>query len=638
MKSISLSFIGFLLFMAIPLMSTGQNDNSKPENAYPLCDTSGISFPGGVNVPDAFPGSNGCLDESPNPAWFYFRVDVSGSLVFTISSTPANDIDFIAWGPFTNLNLGDITQYNSQNQIDCSFSGATSEQFDIPGALAGQYYVVLITNYSNNQNSINFVQSGGTGSTDCKLLLGSANSPICEGQPIKLVSTLNPDLYDFQWTGPNGFTSNAPSPEIPNAVPSQSGIYRLIVTDPANKRDTVEVSVLVKPIPPPVITGDTTVCTGKRTRLSVNGGPFSTYAWRSGFLVLGGNQDTLTVGSGIYTVRVTTGNGCFRVSAPFTVKQRPSFTPVITPEGPLHTCYNDSITLGTKESYVKYFWSTSDTTATTRVRGANAFNVTVIDKFGCEGTSVYRDVTQSEPQTEVIGLTTFCEGQTLLLKASGNFNTYSWRVNGQLKSSADTLVYAGGELLLLATDGFGCTDTVKANVTPTAEPQAAFTFNPPSPVKSVLPIQFTDQSTINGGVISKWQWVFSPPGDSSSEQNPEYLFPTTGQKQVMLVVRTNFGCTDTFIVQLLVTNDPSVPNSFSPNGDNINDLFVIPYLDDYPDNTLVIFSRWGKKIFEQTNYKNDWDGGGVPSGTYFYVVSAPNLPQPLKGSFTIFKD
>jgi gliding motility-associated-like protein len=178
---------------------------------------------------------------------------------------------------------------------------------------------------------------------------------------------------------------------------------------------------------------------------------------------------------------------------------------------------------------------------------------------------------------------------------------------------------------------------VKADVTPAPDPNAAFTFNPPSPVISTSPIQFTDQSTITGGTISNWYWEFTPPGESSEAQNPEYLFPSTGQKQVMLVVRTNFGCKDTVIVQLMVTNIPFVPNSFSPNGDNINDLFVVPYLPDYPDNSVTILNRWGKKVFEKTNYQNDWDGGGLPTGTYFYVITAPGI-ELMKGTFTLFAE
>lgn len=70
--------------------------------------------------------------------------------------------------------------------------------------------------------------------------------------------------------------------------------------------------------------------------------------------------------------------------------------------------------------------------------------------------------------------------------------------------------------------------------------------------------------------------------------------------------------------------DPSLTfySSFSPNGDNINDFFVIDGLANFPDNVLRVFNRWGAQVFEQRNYENNWDGQwngeNLPDGTYFY--------------------
>ncbi|PID87851.1 MAG: hypothetical protein CSB06_02870, partial [Bacteroidia bacterium] len=73
-----------------------------------------------------------------------------------------------------------------------------------------------------------------------------------------------------------------------------------------------------------------------------------------------------------------------------------------------------------------------------------------------------------------------------------------------------------------------------------------------------------------------------------------------------------------------------VPDGFTPNGDGINDRFVIKGLEDYPDNRLMIMNRWGNKVYEQNPYGNKWDGksnaglrfGGndLPEGTYFYIL------------------
>jgi len=76
--------------------------------------------------------------------------------------------------------------------------------------------------------------------------------------------------------------------------------------------------------------------------------------------------------------------------------------------------------------------------------------------------------------------------------------------------------------------------------------------------------------------------------------------------------------------------DIGIPDGFSPNGDGLNETFIIEGLDAYPGNTIYIFNRWGNKVFSASPYHNDWDGtsdsdrftgrGALPVGTYFYVL------------------
>jgi gliding motility-associated-like protein len=73
-----------------------------------------------------------------------------------------------------------------------------------------------------------------------------------------------------------------------------------------------------------------------------------------------------------------------------------------------------------------------------------------------------------------------------------------------------------------------------------------------------------------------------------------------------------------------------IPTGFSPNSDGVNDLFVIPEIENYPNNQLIIFNQWGDVLFESSPYTNDWNGtsesGVIKSnnhilfdGTYFFV-------------------
>jgi gliding motility-associated-like protein len=87
------------------------------------------------------------------------------------------------------------------------------------------------------------------------------------------------------------------------------------------------------------------------------------------------------------------------------------------------------------------------------------------------------------------------------------------------------------------------------------------------------------------------------------------------------------------------------PTSFSPNGDNINDVWEIPFLEDFPNCHIQIFTRWGQSVFETTgyNYLKSWDGkyngNLVDPGTYFYVIELRDLEitEPIKGSLTIVR-
>jgi gliding motility-associated-like protein len=67
-------------------------------------------------------------------------------------------------------------------------------------------------------------------------------------------------------------------------------------------------------------------------------------------------------------------------------------------------------------------------------------------------------------------------------------------------------------------------------------------------------------------------------------------------------------------------NNLVVPNLFTPNGDGVNDAFVIRGLDLFRENELTIINRWGNAVYKALNYKNDWTGNGLNEGTYYYLL------------------
>ena len=77
---------------------------------------------------------------------------------------------------------------------------------------------------------------------------------------------------------------------------------------------------------------------------------------------------------------------------------------------------------------------------------------------------------------------------------------------------------------------------------------------------------------------------------------------------------------DSVIITIIC--DLVIPNIFTPNGDNTNDLFIIANLEYYPNSHLQIFNRWGKKIYDSPDYQNDWNGSNYSDGVYYFILDS----------------
>lgn len=102
-----------------------------------------------------------------------------------------------------------------------------------------------------------------------------------------------------------------------------------------------------------------------------------------------------------------------------------------------------------------------------------------------------------------------------------------------------------------------------------------------------------------------------------------------------------YNCDSVVYLELKVIKHIQPPTTFSPNGDGVNDRFVIKNIEKFPSNTLQVFNRWGNKVFEASPYRNTWDGfnqsgmsvGGdlLPEGTYFYIINLGDGSEIKKG-------
>jgi hypothetical protein len=66
-------------------------------------------------------------------------------------------------------------------------------------------------------------------------------------------------------------------------------------------------------------------------------------------------------------------------------------------------------------------------------------------------------------------------------------------------------------------------------------------------------------------------------------------------------------------------------------------LFVIGNLELYPNSKMMIYNRWGRKVYTSDNYLNNWDGGDLSEGVYYFVLDVPAKPEKVHGTVTILK-
>ena len=170
-------------------------------------------------------------------------------------------------------------------------------------------------------------------------------------------------------------------------------------------------------------------------------------------------------------------------------------------------------------------------------------------------------------------------------------------------------------------------------------PNADFDADPDSVSIDESEITFTNLSSAN---CINFLWSF---GDSiegtSNIASPQYTYTETGTFDVWLWVMSDKGCLDSVSHKVTITpmEKLTIPNIITPNGDGKNDNFVITNLQYLPNNSLIVYNRWGKKVYEASPYLNDWNGSNFPNGTYFYLLRTSKRSGEYKydGTLTIMR-
>jgi len=438
--------------------------------------------------------------------------------------------------------------------------------------------------------------------------------------------------------------------------------FRAIVQNSFCSLDTAEITVLIDSLS---IAGnvfdDDTVCSGQNTGiLNVVGSQGITYTWESSINNgLNWNQET----SGpdtfftfnnlndttIYRVIVDNGGCPADTSDTVEVVVKPSavggtiLSDTSFCEGP----NAGTLTLVGEQGNVLDWEFSTDSVNFTPV--GNTLNVLAYNNVS--QTTVYRAIVglgdcpndTSTTATIVIeprpvvsidasGPLEFCEGTTVTLTASGG-PTYLWNTN-ETTESID--VSTSGEWIVVVTD------TSTANNCTSSDSIETTVF--PLPVITALKDTTIDigmQVTL--GALGGQTYVWSPATALSSTVAEN---PVANPEETITYVLTGTdanGCEGTDSVTIIVNTDiePEFNNLFTPDGDGINDTWVLGSFFNCPTCVLKVFNRYGQEVFNKTNYQNDWDGTfdgkELPDGTYYFILESPEDGKTYTGAVTILR-
>lgn len=457
--------------------------------------------------------------------------------------------------------------------------------------------------------------------------------------------------YTYQWND-NASTQNDTVSNVP------AGVYTVVITD--NNQCTGTTTVTIEE--PAVLTADVVVDNGVDCNGGTNGqltvtetggtAPY-TYLWNDPTGQTGVTATNLSAGT--YGVTVTDNNGCeitvsnIVVSEPTAIAISLASSTNVSCNGAGDGQATVSVTGGvTPYSYV---WSdpNNQTTPTASNLGPGTYDVLVTDANGC--TITLPEVTITQPTPLVAGI---ASSQNVNCNAGSDGSatagatggtgpyTYFWTPSGSTTTTITGLT--AGEYFVLVTDANGCTNTTIALISEPPNPLVAnFTALPDTGLQP-LDITFTNTSV---GATS-YEWFFGD-GGTSTDENPIHTYQDSGAFVVMLVVYDAVtGCTDTLLmpggVYIIPTSIFEVPNVFTPNGDNKNDLFN-PTSRNIIEFEGEIFNRWGEKVYGWSLPQGGWDGRTpsgniVDEGTYFYILKATGidgLKYEQNGSVTLLR-
>lgn len=602
--------------------------------------------------------ANGCMDEdvvtvtpvqgplanAGNDQAICSGSDLSlGGIPTAVGGTPPYTY---SWNPATNL----------------SNAGAANPIFNALNltALPVPYSYTLTVTDANGCSSVDVV--------NISLLPGvlvdaGIDHEICHGDATTLgglaVATNGVPPYNYNWMPNVGVIT--PHVSNPTATPTSNTIYTITVTDANGCVGEDQIVVIVNENPIAIAGGDKAICLGTTTLIggmpAALGGlaPYQ-YQW---IPVIGLSNDKIPnplAGPNIteiFTLVVEDAKGCTGFDeTKVTVYEIPEAHAGIDKD----ICKGDGVEIGAHPASsngtapYSYIWGPKEslndeqvenpyaepiTTTTYYLAVFDANNCTDIDSMVVTVNELPEPIVVELENSAITDICLYADILELTGQPAGGVFT------GDGTAGSTFIPYFAGpgphEITYTYTDPNGCVGSVSYVITVHE-----------LPVISAGPDKFIylgENTTLDATGEGNYTYVWTPDTylDNPNIPNPNVLVPLFTTTYVVTATDA-WGCQNTDEATVFVDfNTPIeglVPNTFTPNGDGINDTWVIPILEYFPNNTVQVYNRWGGEVFKAENYSTGtaWNGSDLPEGTYFWVIKLSTQGNNVhRGTITIVR-
>jgi gliding motility-associated-like protein len=472
------------------------------------------------------------------------------------------------------------------------------------------------------------------------IITRSSDTTICNSSSVQLFATGG---TTYSWSPATSL--NNPNIYNPIATPATTTLYYVDVTNASgcSKRDSVKISVTSSL----AITksNDTTLCEGKSAQLLATGGTI--YSWTPATGLDNpniSNPIASPAATTMYRVTVSNTSGCSKTDS---VRVTVNAAPVITKSRDTSICDSSSRQIFATGG-VSYAWTPASTLSDASVSNPIAsptstttYYVTVTNVAGCSKIDSVKIAVSGPPTVTISADTAICLKTAARLHASGG-TEYTWspaaslnnpNISNPLASPSSNTTYY---VIVKNAEGCANIDSVEVVTKPLPNLRASKSNDISCSVNAA-------QLNVSGGI--SYSWTPSIGLNNSAIRNP--IATPSNTTTYWVIGKDTSGCTNadsvTINVQFVGKGQFLMPNSFTPNGDGVNDCFGIKSWGPVQELEFSVFNRFGERVFHTTKPTECWDGThkkatqGVNVFVYMIKAKATCGSIERKGTVTLLR-